>query len=89
MLSNLNCLNGLQGVLADVELLQEITMASRAAVGAFVEDRTDKDGNVSSNALTNLVRLGGLSKEPYIKAIEVSAVTHYEFHDAMLQTELT
>lgn len=65
---------GVQGVLADVELLQEITMASREAVGAFVEDRTDRDGNVSSNALTNLARRGGFGKEPYMKAIEVNAV---------------
>lgn len=61
-----------QGLLADVELLEEIKMASRAAVGAFVEDRTDKDGRVSKNALANFVRLGGFTKEPYMKALEVS-----------------
>lgn len=76
--------NSNKGVLADVELLQEITMASRAAVGAFVEDRTDKDGNVSSNALTNLVRLGGLSKEPYIKAIEKTAFAKANVQDMRL-----
>lgn len=62
----------MQGLLADVELLEEIKMASRAAVGAFVDDRTDKDGRVSKNALTNFVRLGGFTKEPYMKALEVS-----------------
>lgn len=53
-------------------------MASRAAVSAFVEDRSDRDGNVSSNALTNLARRGGFGKEPYMKAIEVIAVLMLE-----------
>jgi len=61
----------LQGVLADVELLQDMTMASRAAVGAFVEDRTDKDGRVSSNAIKNFARFANFDREPYMKALEV------------------
>ena len=61
----------LQGILADVELLQEITMASREAVGAFVADRTDKAGRVSGSALKNFARLANLDREPYMKALEV------------------
>lgn len=61
----------LQGILADVELLQEITMASREAVGAFVQDRTDKDGRVSGSALKNFARLANFDREPYMKALEV------------------
>jgi hypothetical protein len=54
-----------------VELLQEITMASREAVGAFVADRTDKAGRVSGSALKNFARLANLDREPYMKALEV------------------
>ncbi len=61
---------GVQGVLADVEALEDIKMATRDAVTAFVDDRTDKNGRVSKNALANFARLGGLGKEPYMKAIE-------------------
>ena len=63
----------MQGVLADVELLQEITEASRAAVLAFVSDRTDAEGRVTSNALTNFARLAGLGQQPYLKALKASA----------------
>ncbi len=61
----------MQGTLADVELLQEITEASRAAVLAFVSDRTDAEGRVTSNALTNFARLAGLGQQPYLKALQV------------------
>ena len=66
----------LQGILADVELLQEITMASREAVGAFVADRTDKAGRVSGSALKNFARLANLDREPYMKALEVWSYIH-------------
>lgn len=62
----------LQGILAEVELLQEITEATRAAVQAFVVDRCDKDGIITNKALTNFARLAGLGKQPYLVALEVS-----------------
>ena len=46
-------------------------MASRAAVGAFVDDRTDQDGRVSQNALKNFARLANFDREPYMKALQV------------------
>ena len=55
-----------------MELLQEITEASRAAVLAFVSDRTDPEGRVTSNALTNFARLAGLGQQPYLKALKVT-----------------
>lgn len=58
-------------MLADVELLQDITMASRDAVNAFVQDRTDKDGRVSGNALKNFARFANFDREPYMKSLEV------------------
>ncbi|MGL4377365.1 MAG: magnesium chelatase subunit H, partial [Microcoleaceae cyanobacterium] len=39
--------NSDKGVLEDVELLQNITMASRAAVAALVKEQTDAEGRVS------------------------------------------
>ena len=69
-------MQSLQGILADVELLQEITMASREAVGAFVADRTDKAGRVSGSALKNFARLANLDREPYMKALEVWSYIH-------------
>ena len=69
-----------QGVLAEVELLQEITEATRAAVGAFVEDRTDAEGRVTSNALTNFARLAGLGQQPYMKALQVSTLQNAHSH---------
>ena len=53
-----------------MELLQEITEASRTAVQAFVSDRTDAEGRVTSNALTNFARLAGLGQQPYLKALK-------------------
>lgn len=47
-------------------------MASREAVGAFVSDRTNKDGRVSGSALKNFARLANFDREPYMKALEVS-----------------
>jgi magnesium chelatase subunit H len=76
--------NNNKGVLADVELLQDITMASRAAVGAFVEDRTDKDGRVSGNALKNFARLAMFDKEPYMKALEKTAFKGANLQDMRL-----
>lgn len=60
-----------QGILAEVELLQEITEATRAAVQAFVVDRCDKDGIITNKALTNFARLAGFGKQPYLEALEV------------------
>jgi len=47
------------GVLADVELLQEITMASREAVGAFVAKASDPSGRLAANTMASLGNLFG------------------------------
>ena len=54
-----------------MELLQEITEATRAAVQAFVVDRCDANGIITNKALTNFARLAGLGKQPYLLALEV------------------
>lgn len=54
-----------------MELLQEITEATRAAVQAFVIDRTNAEGIITNNALTKFARLAGFGKQPYLAALEV------------------
>jgi magnesium chelatase subunit H len=55
------------GVLADVELLQQITEATRAAVAALVQERTDTEGRVSKVSKLNFFNMG--KKEPWIEAL--------------------
>ena len=62
-----------QGVLADVDLLNTINEAARNCVRKFVEDRTDKDGRVSVNALAGLARMTGFGVEPWVAALKVGA----------------
>ena len=62
---------GMQGVLEEVTLLQEITEACRAAVRAFVEERTDKQGRVSVDALAGFARSMRLTTPAYEKALKV------------------
>jgi magnesium chelatase subunit H len=59
-----------EGVLADVEILNKITEASRAAVGALVAQSTDKEGRLSeANPMENI--LSGLigKKSPWVEAL--------------------
>ena len=62
-----------QGVLEEVTLLQEITEACRAAVRAFVSERTDKLGRVSVDALTSFARNFRLVQPAYEKELQVRA----------------
>jgi magnesium chelatase subunit H len=59
--------NSDRGVLADVELLQEITLATRAAVAALVKEQTDAEGRVSRVSKLNFFNMG--KKEPWIEAL--------------------
>ncbi|HAX87861.1 MAG TPA: magnesium chelatase subunit H [Cyanobacteria bacterium UBA11370] len=59
--------NNDQGVLADVQLLQEITLATRAAVTALVKEQTDADGRVSKVSNLNFFNMG--KKEPWVEAL--------------------
>lgn len=61
-----------RGVLEEVTLLQEITEACRAAVRAFVEERTDKQGRVSVDALAGFARSMRLTTPAYEKALKVT-----------------
>ena len=61
-----------QGILEEVNLLQDITEAARSCVRAFVEDRTDVNGIVSTDSFANFARMTGLQAQPWEKALKVS-----------------
>lgn len=59
--------NNDKGILEDVQLLQDITLATRAAVAALVKEQTDADGRVSLVSKLNFFNMG--KKEPWIEAL--------------------
>jgi magnesium chelatase subunit H len=60
-------INNDRGVLADVQLFQDITQATRAAVGALVHAQIDADGRVSMVSKLNFFNIG--KKAPWIEAL--------------------
>jgi len=65
--------NSDKGVLEDVELLQQITLATRTAVAALVKAQTDAQGRVSKVAKLNFFNMG--KKEPWIEALHQAGYT--------------
>ncbi|BAZ48388.1 magnesium chelatase [Nostoc sp. NIES-4103] len=59
--------NSDKGVLEDVQLLQDITLATREAVGALVKEQTDAEGRVSLVSRLNFFNMG--KKEPWVEAL--------------------
>ncbi|MEB3219760.1 MAG: magnesium chelatase subunit H, partial [Nostocales cyanobacterium 94392] len=59
--------NSDKGVLADVQLLQDITLATRADVRALVQEQTDAEGRVSLVSKLNFFNMG--KKEPWVEAL--------------------
>ena len=57
-------------MLADVDLLQQITEACRTAVREFVKDRTGLDGRIGTNWLAQLTKSFGLSVDPWVRALQ-------------------
>ena len=55
------------GVLQDVQLLQDITLATRSAVGALVKAQTDAQGRVSLVSRLNFFNMG--KKQPWVEAL--------------------
>ncbi|KAM3091758.1 magnesium chelatase subunit H [Phormidesmis sp. 146-12] len=62
-----------RGVLEDVQLLQDITMAVRDAVGAMVQAQIDADGRVSKVTMLNFFNMG--KKEPWIESLHSAGYT--------------
>jgi magnesium chelatase subunit H len=59
-----------KGILEDVQLLQEITMACRAAVTALVKEQTDAEGRVSLVSKLNFFNMG--RKQPWVESLHQS-----------------
>ncbi|MDZ8184034.1 MAG: magnesium chelatase subunit H [Nostoc sp. ChiSLP02] len=59
--------NSDKGILEDVQLLQDITLATRAAVSALVQEKTDAEGRVSLVSRLNFFNMG--KKEPWVEAL--------------------
>jgi len=59
--------NSDRGILGDVELLQQITLACRAAVNALVQAQVDADGRVDLITKLNFFNIG--KKAPWIEAL--------------------
>jgi magnesium chelatase subunit H len=59
--------NNDKGFLEDVQLLQDITLATRDAVSALVQAQADADGRVSKVSKLNFLNMG--KKEPWIEAL--------------------
>ncbi|MBW4641427.1 MAG: magnesium chelatase subunit H [Goleter apudmare HA4340-LM2] len=63
--------NNDRGILEDVQLLQDITLATRAAVSALVKEQTDAEGRVSLVSKLNFFNMG--KKEPWVESLHVGA----------------
>ena len=62
--------NNDKGVLADVQLLQDIVQASRNAVSALVEGIVNEEGRVSMISKLNFLNLG--KKAPWVQSLQES-----------------
>ncbi|MEZ2225673.1 MAG: magnesium chelatase subunit H [Microcoleus sp.] len=62
--------NNDKGILADVELLQNITLACRDAVTALVKEQTDAEGRVSLVSRLNFFNMG--KKTPWIESLHAA-----------------
>ncbi|MDJ0615393.1 MAG: magnesium chelatase subunit H [Calothrix sp. MO_192.B10] len=65
--------NSDKGILEDVQLLQDITMATRAAVASLVQEKTDAEGRVSVVSKLNFFNMG--KKEPWVEALHQAGYT--------------
>jgi magnesium chelatase subunit H len=59
--------NSDRGILTDVQLLNDITQATRAAVTALVQEQTNAEGRVERVSILNFFNMG--RKEPWIEAL--------------------
>jgi magnesium chelatase subunit H len=65
--------NSDKGILEDVQLLQDVTMASRAALSALVKEQTDAEGRVSLVSKLNFFNMG--KKEPWVEVLHKAGYT--------------
>ncbi|MCT7989729.1 magnesium chelatase subunit H [Laspinema olomoucense] len=62
--------NNDKGILEDVELLQSIIQATRAAVAALIQEQTDAEGRVSLVSKLNFFNMG--KKAPWVESLHKS-----------------
>ncbi|MFM6369730.1 MAG: cobaltochelatase subunit CobN, partial [Dolichospermum sp.] len=68
--------NSDKGILSDVQLLQDITMATRAAVAALVQEQIDAEGRVSLVSKLNFFNMG--KKEPWVESLYQSGFNNVD-----------
>ncbi|BAY10964.1 magnesium chelatase subunit H [Calothrix sp. NIES-2098] len=68
--------NNDKGILEDVQLLQDITLATRAAVSALVKEQTDAEGRVSLVSRLNFFNMG--KKEPWVESLHQAGYNKVE-----------
>lgn len=71
--------NSDRGVLADVQLLYDVTQATRAAITAMVNEQTDAEGRVSKVTKLNFFNMG--RKEPWVESLHESGYTNVSTDD--------
>ncbi|MEA5580159.1 magnesium chelatase subunit H [Nodularia harveyana UHCC-0300] len=64
------------GILADVQLLQDITQATRAAVTALVQEQIDAEGRVSLVSKLNFFNMG--KREPWVESLYQSGFNNVD-----------
>lgn len=62
--------NNDRGILADVQLLQDITLAVRAAVSALVTEQVNAEGRVSFVSKLNFFNMG--KKQPWVESLHTA-----------------
>merc|ERR1719327_2514543 len=65
--------NSDKGILDDVNLLQDITMACREAVTEFVNESVAKDGRIDVAFVDILGKLSGAKEDPWVRALKKTA----------------
>merc|ERR1719217_502841 len=65
--------NSDKGILDDVNLLQDITMACREAVTEFVNESVAKDGRIDVAFVDILGKLSGAKEDPWVRALNKTA----------------
>ncbi|MCT7958433.1 magnesium chelatase subunit H [Laspinema palackyanum] len=71
--------NNDKGILEDVELLQAIIQATRAAVAALVQEQTDAEGRVSKVSKLNFFNMG--KKAPWVESLHQSGYPNVSTED--------
>lgn len=68
--------NNDKGILADVELLQNITQATRTSIAAMVKECTDDEGRIQLDAKKGFFQFG--KKEPWIDTLKEVGYPHVD-----------